>query len=58
MMLVFLFFFIYCRGATTVWHWPLCVDVNEATFEALVTLVDQYWDTVENKFSSPFKNSR
>ena len=46
------------RGATTVWHWPLCVDVNEKTFETLVSIITEYWDTLDDKRAAPFIDTK
>lgn len=41
------------RRATTIWHWPYCISVEEKTFEHLINAVNLYWD-VSNGPTSPF----
>ena len=61
-MYVYNYVFIACsisfRRATTVWHWPYCVNVEEKTFEQLVILVQEYWNTQNHTPSLPFTDTR
>ena len=55
----FIVYILSCfRGATTVWDWPLCVDVSEKTFETLVSIITEYWDTVDGKCMTPFNDTK
>ena len=56
--IIMMILYILFRGATTVWHWPLCVDVDEKTFEVLINIITDYWDTFDDEYKQPFDNSK
>ena len=46
------------RRASSMWHWPYCVNVGEKTFKNILTLLTKYGDVSDEHLPPPFTEKR